>query len=189
MSGPATLLAGLILACNPTLPGKTAARYAQVAAQQANVAGVRPDILVALVCSESGWRSGAVSADREDWGLGQVRARYLPGCRNDSSPTSSPSPSCRSEQQLLLQPEHNLRVVGKAIKSWRELCRQQTGHAKERNWLAGYVGLGRRGQSLCGMTSRKGRWTDQPVSASVQRILDYRKRLARQHAKGRKRSR
>lgn len=188
MSGPATLLAGLILACNPTLPGKTAARYAQITAKQAVSAGVRADIVVALVCSESGWRSGAVSADREDWGLGQVRARYLPGCREDADPTGAPSSSCRLEQQRLLEPEHNLRVVGKAIKSWRELCRQQTGHAKERNWLAGYVGLGRRGRSLCGMTFSKGRWTYQPTSDSVQRILDYRRRLARQSAKGRRKS-
>jgi hypothetical protein len=189
MSGTATLLAGLILACNPSLPVKTASRYAELSAQQASSVGVRGDTFVALVCSESGWRSGAVSASREDWGLGQVRARFLPGCRSDTDPTSVPSPSCRSEQQRLLEPEHNLRVVAKAIKSWRELCRQQTGHAKETNWLAGYVGLGRRGRSLCGMTYRKGRWIAEPISANVQRVLDYRKRLAHQSARGRKRSR
>jgi hypothetical protein len=189
MPGPAPLLAALILACNPALSSKTAARYAEVSAAQAKAVGVRSDTFVALVCSESGWRSGAVSKDREDWGLGQVRARFMPGCRRDADPTASPSPSCRSEQQRLLEPGHNIEITAKAIKSWRDLCREQTGHAKERNWLAGYVGLGQQGRSLCGQSRRRGKWTELPISGNVQRILDIRKRLARQSAKGRKKSR
>lgn len=182
MPGPAPLLAALILACNPSLPQKTAARYATLANAHATAVGVRGDTFVALVCSESGWRSGAVSSNREDWGLGQVRARFMPGCRGDADPTSDPSPSCRSEQQRLLDPDSNLKSVAKAIKSWRDLCRQQTGHAKERNWLAGYVGVGQQGQSLCGMTRHRGKWRQSPISAPVQRVLDIRKRLLRHSA-------
>jgi hypothetical protein len=183
MSGPAALLAAMIFACNPSLPQKTASNYAAMASKAAAQASVDPKIVVALVCTESGWRSGAVSRDGEDWGLGQIRARYLPGCRGDADPTSAPSKTCRATQASLLGPEHNLQIVAKAIKSWRVRCRQQTGHARERNWLAGYVGLGQRGQSKCGMTRRKGRWKYLPTSATVQRVLDTRKRLIRQAAK------
>lgn len=182
MPGPAPLLAAMILACNPSLPQTTADRYASLASAHATAVGVRGDTFVALVCSESGWRSGAVSGNREDWGLGQVRARFMPGCRSDADPTGDPSPSCRSEQMSLLEPDRNLATVAKAIKSWRDLCRRQTGYAKERNWLAGYVGVGQQGRSLCGMTRRKGKWTPSPISAPVQRVLDIRKRLLRQSA-------
>ena len=84
-----------------------------------------------------------VSADGEDFGLGQIRARWVGACRGDADPVHDPSPGCRAAKMGLLEGDANLRRMAVIISANRELCRDKTGKADLPRWLAGYEGLNR----------------------------------------------
>ncbi len=136
----ATIVAAVLLS-RPELAPDEAARWAAIVQAEAKARGFDPLSMVALVHSESGWHPGVVSPSAEDYGLGQVRARFVGACKKDADPVHSPSPACRAVKESLLDPEQNLRVVAQLITDNRKLCLEKAKSAALPRWLASYQGL------------------------------------------------
>lgn len=143
MIRPLAVIVAAILLSRPTLPVAEATRYARILADEAKKHDFDPLTGVAIIHFESRWRPSAVSADGEDWGLGQIRARHLAACRADDDPLGNPSDACRAAKQTLLVPEVNIRHMAAIISANRELCKEKVGSADLPRWLAGYEGLSR----------------------------------------------
>ena len=117
---------------HPELAG--AEELAGLLEQAAARAHVDPLALVAYVEHESRFRSRVVSRDGEDYGLGQIRARYQKACRG-----ARRSRACRAEKARLLEPAYNLRILAgkiRAIKKGETWIQDRTARA----WLAGLAG-------------------------------------------------
>jgi hypothetical protein len=140
---PLAVIVSAILLSRPTLPPAEATRYARIVAEEARKHDFDPLTAVSIVHFESRWMPGAVSPDGEDWGLGQIRARWLSACRDDVDPVHDPSDACRAARQTLLVPEVNLRRMSFIITANRELCKARAGSGDLPHWLAGYEGLSR----------------------------------------------
>src|SRR5262249_38281686 len=125
-----------------------------------------PLTAVAIVHFETHWHPGLVSPDGEDYGLGQVRARWVGACRNDDDPVNDPSEACRAVKAALLVGENNLRRMGTIITANRELCKEKTGKADLPQWLAGYEGAN---------VPSRGRWCA-PIALTYH-VVEYRKML------------
>jgi hypothetical protein len=138
---PIAVIVSAILMSRPTMPRAEAERYARVLQQEAVARAFDPLTGVAIVHFESRWHSGVVSADGEDYGLGQIRARFVGACRGDADPVRDPSPACRAAKAGLLSGENNIRRMAAIITANRELCKEKTGTAWFPQWLAGYEGL------------------------------------------------
>ncbi len=179
MSSLAIILAALHLA-NPQLAKPVRHNLAHVIAVEAERAHVDPLLMIAIFWHESGVRSGAVSADGEDYGLGQIRARYIGACRHDADPLNNPSQACLAVKSSLLNPNYNIRVTAQVIAKWRKTCQEETGtRALPHRWLSGYAGESRPPVVLCGQRKVAGRWRDLPKSGRVRNILHRYKRLLR----------
>ncbi|MDI1442898.1 hypothetical protein [Polyangium sp. 6x1] len=137
----AVLVAGMLLS-RPGMPKDEANRYARVLAEVAAARGFDPLVAVAIVHFETQWRPSLVSADGEDYGLGQVRARYAGACRDDADPVNAPSEACQRAKDSLLDGVTNLRRMGAIIGANMEFCKAKTGSAKAERWLSGYQGYG-----------------------------------------------
>jgi hypothetical protein len=129
-----------ILLSRPTMPLPEARRYAKVLQEEAARNDYDPFTVVAIVHHESRWQPWVVSADGEDYGLGQIRARWFGACRQDADPVHDPSPGCKAAKAALLSGEANLRRISVIIRANRELCKEKTGAADLPRWLAGYEG-------------------------------------------------
>jgi hypothetical protein len=123
------------------MPPAEASRYAKALAAEAEKHDFDPLTAVAIIHFESRWRPNAVSPDGEDWGLGQIRARWLSACRDDEDPVHRPSEACLAAKQSLLVPENNIRRMAAIISANRELCKERAGAGDLPHWLAGYEGL------------------------------------------------
>ncbi|MCU0691071.1 MAG: hypothetical protein MUF54_06695 [Polyangiaceae bacterium] len=134
------IIAAAIQLSQPDMPRAQAERYAKVLRQEAKEHNFDPLTGVAIVHRESRWIAGAVSEDGEDYGLAQIRARYVGACRQDADPLHAPSEACKAVKQSLLQGENNLRVMATLVTLNRELCKQKTGTARFEQWLASYEG-------------------------------------------------
>ncbi|TKC99580.1 hypothetical protein [Polyangium fumosum] len=137
----AVLVAGMLLS-RPGMPKDEADRYARVLAEVAAARGFDPLVAVAIVHFETQWRPSLVSADGEDYGLGQVRARFAGACREDADPVNAPSEACQRVKDSLLDGATNLRRMGGIIAANMEFCKAKTGSAKTERWLSGYQGYG-----------------------------------------------
>lgn len=163
--------------------GKDARRiYAKLVIKEARKHDFDPFTAVAIAHSESRWRPSAISPDGEDYGLGQIRARYQPGCRDDADPVHHPDAECKAAKARLLSPAYNLSMMGSAITAWRKLCKDKkrgTGRpALFHRWLAGYGGMHRPKAGIrCGQKKVKGKWRDMPLRPRLRRIINHRKRL------------
>jgi len=124
------------------MPKDEADRYARVLAEVAAARGFDPLVAVAIVHFETQWRPALVSADGEDHGLGQVRARFAGACREDADPVNAPSEACQRVKDSLLDGATNLRRMGGIIAANMEFCKARTGSAKTERWLSGYQGYG-----------------------------------------------
>ncbi len=160
------LIVSAILLSRPTMPRAEAERYAKVLQDEAKKRDFDPLTVVAIVHFESRWQPGAVSPDGEDYGLGQVRARWMRGCRDDADPVRAPSEACQAAKAALLDGAQNLRRVAAIITANRELCREKTGAATLPRWLAGYEGLNFPGRD---------RWC--APSEKTFQVVAYRKKL------------
>ena len=160
------LIVSAILLSRPSMPLPEARRYAHVLQEEAARHAFDPLTAVAIVHFESRWRPGVVSPDGEDYGLGQIRARWFGACRNDADPVRDPSPGCRAAKANLLAGETNLRRMAVIISANRELCKEKTGDANLPRWLAGYEGLNFPGRD---------RWC--APSAKTWQVVEYRKKL------------
>jgi hypothetical protein len=137
---PVAAIVAAILISRPEMPTPEARRYAQVLRAEAQKHDFDPFTGVSIIHHESGWRPELISASGEDYGLGQIRARYVGACREDGDPLSNPSPACRAVKRSLLRGEHNIREMAELITRHRALCRDKTGSAKFHRWLASYQG-------------------------------------------------
>lgn len=160
------VIVSAILLSRPSMPLPEARRYARVLQEEAAQHDFDPFTVVAIVHFESRWHPGVVSPDGEDFGLGQVRARWWGACRDDADPVHDPSPGCRAVKAQLLGGEHNLRRVARIITANRELCKAKTGKADLPRWLAGYEGLNSPSRDV---------WC--APSAKTWQVVDYRKKL------------
>ena len=176
---------------NPSLSSKTRTAYAKIIQTEAKDRRIDPFTIVAIVHNESRWRAGAISRDGEDYGLGQIRARFVGACRKDADPVNKPSPACKAAKASLLNGAFNLRAVARHITEWRRTCRRITKRpALFARWLHGYGGMGnlKRG-IICGQKKTRKGWRDLPIRRALRRIMDYRKRLIRDSRKRHKRRR
>jgi hypothetical protein len=172
-------LALVILLCNPGMGRSTADGYGRLLTAEASRHGFDALDAAALICHESRWRAGAVSPDGEDFGLGQIRARYVGACVLDSDPVGHPSPGCVAVKATLLDGSSNIRRMADLIMRWTKVCRRKAGSGRARQWLAGYGGMSRPSESRwCGRRRQATRWVEE-TEPKVQEILTLRRRLAR----------
>jgi hypothetical protein len=172
MLRPIAIIASAILMSRPGMPPGDAEAYAKLLQQQAKQRGFDPLTGVALIHHESGWYPEAVSPNREDYGLGQIRARYIGACRKDADPLRQPSAECRAVKRALLEPETNIRTMAELITNHRKLCKEKTGTAHVQQWLASYQGSNFPSKKRWCVPNRK-TWD----------VIAYRKRLIRELTK------
>lgn len=131
-----------MLLSRPSMPKAEATRYATVLNEVAKAHDFDPLMAVAIVHHETRWLPSLISEDGEDYGLGQVRGRFLSACREDADPVGAPSDACKAAKQALLDGATNLRHVGAVIAANRDLCKEKNkrGTVKAAEWLAGYQG-------------------------------------------------
>lgn len=135
----AVLLAAMQLS-RPEIPKGEALRYASALNQMAQETKIDPLLAVAIVHFESRWYPSRVSEDGEDYGLGQVRARYLGPCRDDLDPVFAPSDACFAAKATLLEGVTNIKRMGSIIAANKTLCKEKAHSEKDPQWLAGYQG-------------------------------------------------
>jgi hypothetical protein len=175
----ASVMAAILL-CRPTLAPTTANSYAKTIVERSAKIGIDPLLVVAIADHESGWLEGAVSKDREDHGLGQIRARYRAACAKDSNPVYAPSAACAAEKKKLLDGAYNLGATFDAIETWITFCKQKTGSAGETSWLVSYAGLNRPKQGKwCGVQVTAGKVVGTLQIPSVVRAFQARRRALR----------
>ena len=160
------VLVSAILLSRPTMPKPEAARYATVLNQVALEHDFDPLTAVAIIHFETHWRPSLVSPDGEDYGLGQVRGRYLSACRGDEDPVGAPSAACQAAKANLLDGTFNIRRMAMIITANRAMCRERTGTAWAPQWLAGYQGYN---------SPSNDRWC--APGDKTWRVLEYRKEL------------
>jgi hypothetical protein len=137
---PLTVIVWAILVSRPNVPEHEATRYAKALQSVAKIHHFDPLTGVAMIHLESDFEPSSVSADGEDYGLGQIRARYVGPCKTDQDPVQNPSAECQALKQSLLDPEYNIRTMAELIASNRDFCRKKTGSALFHQWLASYQG-------------------------------------------------
>lgn len=136
----AVVVAGILLS-RPDLPPEQAERLGRVLQREAQEHDFDPLTGIAMIHFESGWRADAISPNGEDYGLGQIRARFIGACRQDRDPLHGPSAECQAVKSSLLDPEKNLEVMAELISNSRALCRKKAGSVALSRWLAAYQGL------------------------------------------------
>lgn len=137
---PLAVIIWAILVARPDLTEEEATRHARALQLAAKANDFDPLTGVAIIHSESRFESDAVSRDGEDYGLGQIRARYIGACKDDADPVSNPSPACRDVKRSLLEPEINIQTMAELIVQNRRFCKDKTGSAQFHQWLASYQG-------------------------------------------------
>lgn len=135
------LLVSAITMTRPGIPKEEATRYAKVLNEISSKNDIDPLLAVAMIHYESRWIPSAASDDGEDFGLGQLRARYIGACRNDEDPIHAPSDACKAVKVNLLVGETNLRAMGGIIGANKKMCAEKRGKNKAEYWIAGYQGL------------------------------------------------
>ena len=146
MFRPITVIVAALQLARPGISQDESHRYAAALQNEAKEHGFDPLTGVALIQRESRWLPGVVSADGEDYGLAQIRARYIGACRSDPDPVHAPSEACKAVKQSLLDGAYNIRVMATLITRNRELCKAKTGTASFDQWLASYEGRNYPGQ-------------------------------------------
>jgi Transglycosylase SLT domain len=153
----------------PRVSDADAQRFATAIHQQASVHDFDPFTGVALIFHESSFNPNVVSRDGEDYGLAQIRARFIGGCKYSPSPVRNPTPDCLKEKERLLKPEENIRTMAELITRHRDLCERKVGSTAFAQWLASYQGRN---------NARQKRWCT--PGPGTWKIVDYRQYLIRQ---------
>ena len=175
------MIAWAIGLTQPSMAQNQREAYAKVVQKEARQRAFDPLTLVSLVHFESRWIASAVSPDGEDHGLGQIRARYVKGCRSDRDPVRHPSPTCKAAKARLLDGSTNIRRTAAAITANRKFCRKKTGRsALWRRWMPSYGGMNSRRRGVwCNQVRVRGSWKDLPIPKQIRRIMNYRRMLIR----------
>jgi hypothetical protein len=134
------VLVSAILLSRPEMPRDEATRYAEAIREVAKEQAIDPFTAVAIIHFETRFRPELVSPDGQDYGLGQVRARFVGACKDDADPVGAPSDECKAVKAGLLDGVANIRRMGFIIGANRDLCKEKTGTARTSQWLAGYQG-------------------------------------------------
>jgi hypothetical protein len=137
---PVWIIVAAIVLSRPDVAKEDATQWAEVLQREAEAHDFDPFTGVAMIAKESGWHPDAISHSHEDYGLGQIRARYIGACKRDRDPVHNPSPACRKVHEQLLDAEHNIEQMAELITRNRDFCRKKTGSAKFWQWLASYQG-------------------------------------------------
>jgi len=124
---------------------------------------------VSIIFHESGFNPRAVSASGEDYGLAQIRARFIGACKGSSDPLKHPTAACLREKERLLDPEYKVRVMADLITQNRAFCKSKVGSAEFPRWLASYQGRN---------YPKQKRWC-QPGEVTW-KVIQYRNRLLRE---------
>ena len=140
MFRPLAIIVAAILLAHPSMNRQQATYYAKALQREAVEHHFDPFTGVSLIRRESRWHPSAVSPDGEDYGLAQIRARYIGACRADEDPVHAPSEACLAVKRSLLNGAYNIRVMATLITRNRELCKDKTGTARFGQWLASYEG-------------------------------------------------
>jgi hypothetical protein len=135
------VLVAAISMSRPSIPKEEATRYAKILNEIASKNGFDPLLAVAMIHYESHWIPSVASEDGEDFGLGQVRARFIGACKTDEDPLAAPSDACKAVKTNLLVGETNLRAMGGIIAANKKMCADKRGKDKAEYWIAGYQGL------------------------------------------------
>jgi hypothetical protein len=136
-------LQAIVAAIQLSAPGVSdpdALRFATALREQAKLHDFDPFTVVAVIHSESRFNHLAISPDNEDYGLGQIRARFIGACKSAESPVEYPSDECLSQKERLLVPEENIRILSELITRHRKLCQRKIRSNKFPHWLASYQG-------------------------------------------------
>jgi hypothetical protein len=157
---------------HPDVSEVDATKYAEALQIEAQNYDFDPLTGVAIIHRESKFHASAVSPDGEDYGLAQIRARYIGACKKDKDPRRHPTAECRAAKERLLDPAENIRVMAELISGHRKLCRQKTGKTELQNWLASYQGSN---------SAKEGRWCT--PSDGSQSVARYREVLMREVAR------
>lgn len=171
-----------LLSLRPSVPAPAAQAWSKTIQKVAADRDIDPFTLLAIFWHESHLHPGVVSPDGEDFGLGQIRARYLKGCRRDMPAAKDMSASCMAVKARLMDPTYNIALVAKVITKKRAACREITGRsAKFHRWLAAYGGVTRsKGhRTTCGQRKVKGKWRDTARHPGVQAIIRCRNQLVK----------
>jgi hypothetical protein len=170
------LITAAIGLANPGLGVATRTHYAKTVQAVCKRASCDPLTIVSMVEFESRWRASArlVRGQEEYVGLGQVRLRNYPACGDLKSS------ACAAKRAELLNPHHNLRVIGATIQATRKYCRKRTGRpALFARWLAVYQGVDAVRGTTCNQRRVRGKWVDQPLHRLTLRVMRRRTELAR----------
>jgi hypothetical protein len=185
------VIAAAIHIVSPSMGKAARTSYAKTIRATAHKHQLDPLTIVSIAWHESSFRPGAVSPDGEDYGLMQIRARFVKGCRGKDQE----SKSCKAAKSRLLNGHHSIRSAGAMITRMRKLCRKRTKRsALFHRWMGLYAGLNhpRLRGVWCGqrlVTVGKGRkrrqvWRDIPwrklrAWRGVREIIDCRRSLIR----------
>jgi hypothetical protein len=157
---------------HPDVSEEDATRYAALLQAEAERNDFDPLTGVAIIHRESRFHPRAVSRDGEDYGLAQIRARFIGACRQDKDPKRRPSAACIAVKESLLDAEENIRVMGQMITRHRQLCKQKAGTTNMLGWLASYQGSN---------SIKENRWCSPSDGAHT--VVKYRDRLVRMVAR------
>jgi hypothetical protein len=157
---------------HPDVSEEDANRYAAALQAEAQRYDFDPLTGIAIIHRESRFNPRARSRDGEDFGLAQIRARYIGACKEDKDPKRRPSAACVAVKESLLDPEENIRVMGDLISRHRKLCKRMAGHASLLGWLASYQGSN---------SKKLNRWC--APSDGAYTVVRYRERLMREVAR------
>jgi hypothetical protein len=127
---------------------------------------------VSIIFHESGFDPNAISASGEDYGLAQIRARYIGACKGTKDPLRHPTPACKREQQRLLEPRYNIQVMAELVSQNRAFCKRKVNSGLFQHWLASYQGRNYPKRNLW-CKPGEGTW----------KVINYRKRLIKELAK------
>jgi len=124
---------------------------------------------VSIIFHESRFEPRVVSENGEDYGLAQIRARYIGACKGTEDPLKRPTAACRLEKERLLDPVYNIQVMAELIDQNRAFCKSKVGSAEFARWLASYQGRN---------YPKQKRWC-QPGEGTW-KVINYRKHLIRE---------
>jgi hypothetical protein len=125
---------------HPEVSTNDAERFAKALRDQAQLHEFDPLTGVAIISHESRFNPKARSRNGEDYGLAQIRARYIDACKGTKDPLHHPTAECQAVQRSLLVPEENIRQMGLLIARNRKFCKAKVGSETLPRWLASYQG-------------------------------------------------
>jgi hypothetical protein len=140
MLRPLAVIVAAIQLRHPDVSDADAERFAKALREQAETHAFDPLTGVAIISHESRFNPKARSRNGEDYGLAQIRARYIEDCKGTKDPLHHPTAACQSVQKKLLIPEENIKQMALLIVRNRKFCKAKVGSDTLPRWLASYQG-------------------------------------------------